>query len=44
MDLLKQKLGKQLTPEGEKAWSKIVDIAYKFIFEGLKKCEDSSVM
>jgi hypothetical protein len=44
MDLLKQKLGEQLTPQGERAWSKTVDIAYKFIFEGLKKCEHSDVM
>jgi hypothetical protein len=44
MDLLKQKLGKQLTPEGERAWSKTIDVAYKFIFDGLKKCQDSNVM
>lgn len=44
MDLLKQKLGKQLTPQGESAWNKTVDIAYKFIFQGLKTCENSSVM
>jgi hypothetical protein len=43
MELLKQKLGKVLTPQREDAWSKTVDIAYKHIFEGLKACEVSNV-
>jgi hypothetical protein len=42
MELLKLKLGKELTPQRENAWSKTVDIAYKHIFEGLKACEASN--
>jgi hypothetical protein len=44
MDLLKQKLGKRLTPQGESAWKKTVDVAYKFIFEGLQTHENSNVI
>lgn len=43
MDLLKEKLGEQLTPQGERAWNKTVDLAYTFIFQGLKKRETSNV-
>jgi hypothetical protein len=43
MDLLRQKLGQELTPQREKAWSKTVDIAYKCIFEGLHKCEEATL-
>jgi hypothetical protein len=41
MQLLKDKLGDQLTSEGEKAWKKAVDVMYKEIFEGLGACEAS---
>jgi hypothetical protein len=43
MELLKQKLGKEMTPQRENAWSKTLDIAYKRIFEGLKACEVSNL-
>jgi hypothetical protein len=43
MQLLKDKLGNQLTSEGENAWKKTVDVAYKGIFEGLKPFHASSV-
>ncbi|XP_067000253.1 globin [Anabrus simplex] len=36
MQLLKDKLDIHLTPYGEEAWSKTVDVIYKGIFEGLK--------
>ncbi|XP_069685059.1 globin D, coelomic-like [Periplaneta americana] len=41
MQLLKQKLGSKLTSQGEEAWSKTVDVAYKFIFEGITKYQAS---
>ncbi|KAK7862852.1 hypothetical protein R5R35_008451 [Gryllus longicercus] len=36
MDLLKDKLDIHLNEEGEEAWSKTIDVAYKGIFEGMK--------
>ena len=36
MQLLKDKLGDQLTSDGEKAWKKTFDLMYKDIFEGLR--------
>jgi hypothetical protein len=41
MQLLKDKLGDQLTSQGEKAWKKTVDIMFKDIFEGLRALEAS---
>jgi hypothetical protein len=39
MQLLKEKLGDQLTSEGAKAWKKTVDVMYKEIFAGLRSCD-----
>ncbi|KAJ9590154.1 hypothetical protein L9F63_016739 [Diploptera punctata] len=36
MRILKQNLGSKLTPLGEEAWSKTLDLANKFIFQGLQ--------
>ena len=41
MQLLKEKLGDQLTSQGERAWEKTVDIMYKVIFEGLRARDES---
>lgn len=38
MELMKEKLGKKLTSQGEEAWRKTIEIAYHRIFEGLKTC------
>jgi hypothetical protein len=42
MQLLKDKLGDQLTSEAENAWKKTVDIMYRDIFEGLRAFEASN--
>ena len=42
MQLLKDKLGEQLTSEGENAWKKALDILYKDIFEGMRAYEASN--
>lgn len=39
MQLLRDKLGDQLTSEGEGAWMKTVDLMYKDIFEGMRACD-----
>lgn len=43
MELLKEKLGNQLTPQGEVAWKKTIDIVYKGIFQGMRAYDASSV-
>jgi hypothetical protein len=43
MQLLKEKLGNQLTSQGEDAWKKTVDVLYKGIFQGLRACGASNV-
>jgi len=42
MQLLKDKLGDQLTSEGEEAWKKTVDVMYKDIFEGMRAYDASN--
>jgi len=42
MQLLRDKLGNQLTSEGENAWKKALDVLYKDIFEGMRAYEASN--
>jgi hypothetical protein len=41
MQLLKDKLGDELTSEAEEAWKKALDHIYKDIFEGLRAYDAS---